>query len=272
MADGAGRARQGWKRRRDLRPALHAGVHRERQVQRRNLAELRANRLAGVQQFRARRLGDVNHVTGASGRLDQRLVRLLARPLGVADHELRPVGLGEQHVVDDGFGAARREVVEERGMHQPRPRPAPDQRLHAFDAVVVDGDEDDPGTGGCLARGGGGADAPVVQLHLRRADEAAEPNQQREKGRGGAEPDTAQQSCQAEHQRGPTSLNFCARYPVGTISPVRGSFTSGPCASPTKMLPGGVHGQVVWPSQLARAAAHTPELAHHFEIARGEAP
>ena len=31
-------------------------------------------------------------------------------------------------------------------MDQPRPWPATDQRLHALDAVVIDGDEDDPGS------------------------------------------------------------------------------------------------------------------------------
>ena len=72
---------------------------------------------------------------------DQRRIRLLAGPLGVADHELADVALRKQHVVANHLRAGRGEVVDHGGVHQARPRPAADQRLHPADALVVDGDQ-----------------------------------------------------------------------------------------------------------------------------------
>ena len=128
------------------RRSTHA-IHRERLIQRRASSSSRApTARVGSTRLRARRLGHVDDIAGPLGGLHQRLVRLLARPLGLAHHELRPIGLGEQHVVEHGLGAACRQVVDERGVHQPRPGPAADQRLHPLDAVIVDVDEDDVGT------------------------------------------------------------------------------------------------------------------------------
>ena len=64
------------------------------------------------------------------------------------------------------------------------------------------------------ARSGGTSAEPQSRGGVEFARDGrrtAEPNQQREKGRPGAEPDPAQRPCQTEHQRAPTNLNFCAR-------------------------------------------------------------
>ena len=63
-------------------------------------------------------------------------------------------------------------------MHQPRPRPAADQRLHAANAVVVDPDQDD--VVGRRRRARGRRDAQVVGLELDGLDE-------REKAEGAGE-------------------------------------------------------------------------------------
>ena len=144
-------------------------------------------RRVGLRQFVRRHVGGEDHVAGARGRFRQRAVRRFARPRVAGQLERPPVALGEQHVVDDGLRRRAPEEVDEVAVHHARPRPAADQRLHAADAAVVDGDQHDVRPGGRRVRRE--AHAEVVRLELDGLQERGQPEQPGQQRRRRAERD-----------------------------------------------------------------------------------
>ncbi len=133
----------------------------------------------------ARLRGDVHNVddvAGLRGSFRQRPVRLLAGPCLCPDRERPPVALGENHVVHDHLRRDARQIVEQRRVDHPRPRPAPDQRLQVPHARLVDRHENDVLAG--RGRVGGPLDPPVVGLALECVDEWDE-SEERRRGGGG---------------------------------------------------------------------------------------
>ena len=181
VADAASDTGQFRERRRQPRARLHAIGRRQRQIQGVRVERLR-QRARGVGELGRRNIGGVHDVAGFPGRIHQRGVGILAAPFLVADGEGALIAFGEQHVVADHLRAGRRQVVDHRRMHQPRPRPSSNQRFHAAQAFVVDRDEDDV-LGRCR-RARSGRDTHVVGLQLDGANEVEKPECARQHGRG----------------------------------------------------------------------------------------
>jgi hypothetical protein len=179
VADGSRRRRQRRDRRHEHRPRLHARGRRERLVERRDPLERRLQVLRLVEQPL---VGDVRqeHDVARSGhRFGQRAIRFLPRPFFLADAEPSSIGLGEQDVVDDEPGGGSVQEIDQRGMHQARPRPSPHRRAHAPHTVVVYRDECDLVVNGCRPRRR--AEAQVIGLELdgvHERDQREEPGQQ----------------------------------------------------------------------------------------------